>query len=125
MTTGLSRQRGMSVPGIIFIIIVVASLGTFAVKTAPAYLDFNTIDGAISSVLADSKLGLSSTGEIRSSIGKRLSINNIDVIGKNQIRIEKGSGRVYVAVDYEVRKDLFANIDLVMDFEKEYEKSIR
>lgn len=124
MRTSPSRQRGVSLPIMIFLLIIVIAAGTFAMKTIPAYLDFNTINGAIESVLSDSKLGLKSTSEIRDGIGKRLNINNVDVIDKNQIRIEKGGGRVYMAVDYKVRNDLVANIDIVIHFQKEYEKSI-
>lgn len=125
MTTGLSRQRGVSLPVMIFVLLIVVAAGTFGMKTIPAYLDFNTIDGAIESVLSDSKLGLKSTSEMRDGIAKRLNINNVNVIDAGQIRIEKGGGNVYIGVDYKVRNDLVANIDLVMHFQKEYEKSIR
>ncbi len=125
MTTGLSRQRGASLPAMIFLLLIVVAAGTFAMKTVPAYLDFNTIDGAIESVLSDSKLGLKSTSELRDGIAKRLNINNVDVIDADQIRIEKSGGRVYMAVDYKVRNDLVANIDIVIHFQKEYEKSVR
>ncbi len=125
MTTSLWRQSGVSMPVMIFLLAIAVAAGTFATKTAPAYLDYNTIDGAIESALADSKLGLKSTSEIRQSIAKRFQINNIEVIDKDEVRIEKSGGRVFVSVDYKVRKDLVANIDLVMDFQKEYEQSIR
>jgi hypothetical protein len=125
MKTSLLRQRGMSAPAAILLLLVAVAAGTFAIKTVPAYLDFNTIDGAINSVLADGKLGLKSTAEIRDDIGKRLNINNVEVITKHQIRIEKDAGRVLVGVDYKVQEDLVHNIDLVMHFQKEYEKSVR
>ena len=125
MTTIPSRQRGVSFPILLMVLVVVVAAGTFAVKTVPAYLDFNTIDGAIESVLSDNKLGLKSTSEIRDGISKRLNINNVDVIDANQIRIEKSGGRFYVAVDYKGRNDLVANIDIVMHFNKEYEQSLR
>jgi len=125
MTISLCRQRGMSLPAMMFLLLIVVAAATFAIKTVPAYLDFNTINGAIESVLSDPKVGLKSTGEIRNGIGKRLDINNVDVIDKDQIRIEKGGGKIYMAVDYKVRNDLVANIDIVMHFQKEYEKSLR
>lgn len=124
MKTKLSRQGGMSAPAMLFLLMIVVAAGTFAIKTIPAYLDYNTIDGAISSVLQDPKLGLKSVNEIRADIGKRLDINNVDVIDRSQIRIEKNSGRVYVAIDYKVRKDLAYNMDLVMHFKNEYEQSV-
>lgn len=124
MKTKLSRQTGMSFPALMFLLLIVVAAGTFAIKTVPAYLDYNTVDGAIESVLSDPKLGLNSVGEIRTGIQKRLQINNVEVIKAKQIRIEKSGGRVYVAFDYEVREDLIHNIDLIMDFEKEYEKSV-
>jgi hypothetical protein len=125
MTTSPSCQRGLSMPFMIFLLLVVVAGGTFGMKTAPAYLDYNTIDGAIQSALSEPKLGLKSKGEIRQSIAKRLQINNVEVIDKDEIRIDKGGGRVLASIDYQVRKDLVANIDVVMDFQKEYEQSLR
>lgn len=125
MRTGPSRQRGMSPLAMILITIVVVAFGTFGVKTVPAYVDFNTIDTAINSLLTDAKVGLLSEDEIEGRLGKRFTINNVKVITPRDLQIEKEGGYLTILLDYEVRKDLFSNIDVVISFNREYRKNIR
>lgn len=125
MKTAPSRQRGMSMLAFIMVTIVVVGFGTFAIKTVPAYLDYNTINAAIENTLNDSKVGLMSVSEVRTGIEKRFSVNNVDVISSKDLGIHKEGGYVIVNLDYQVKKELFANIELVMTFKKNYRKSIR
>lgn len=125
MKTAPSRQRGMSMLAMIMIVVVVVGFGTFAIKTIPAYLDFNTIDVAIENTLNDSKVGLMSISEVRKGISKRFMVNNVDVVSAKDLGIHKDGGYIIVTVDYQVKKELFANIELLMTFKKNYRKSIR
>lgn len=125
MRTGPSRQRGMSPLAMILIIVVIVAFGTFGVKTVPTYVDFNTIDTAINSLLTDAKVGLLSEEEIESRLGKRFTINNVKVVSERDLVIEKEGGYLTIVLDYEVRKDLFSNIDVVISFNREYRKNIR
>lgn len=125
MTTMPSRQRGMSPLAMILVIIVVVAFSTFGIKTIPAYLNFNTVDGAISSLMQDSKVALMSEHEIATSLDKRFMINNVEVIRARDLEINKEGGYITIDLAYEVRNDLFSNIDLVMTFKREYRKDIR
>ena len=125
MITAPSRQRGMSPLAMIMAVIVVVSFGVFGVKTVPAYLDFNTIDTAINSLLSDSKVGLLSENEVASSLEKRFTINRVNAINIDDLVIDKQGGYLTIELDYEVRNDLFSNIDVVLTFSKEYRKDIR
>lgn len=125
MITAPSRQRGMSPLAMIIAIIVLVTLGTFGVKTIPAYMEFNTIDTAIGSLLSDAKVGLLSENEVRSGLGKRFTINNVTAIRAEDLDVKKEGGYLIIALDYEVRKDLFSNIDVVVTFKRDYEKEIR
>jgi hypothetical protein len=125
MITTPSRQRGMTTGGMVSGLVLAVVLGMFLVKAGPAYLDFNTINTVIKSVLSDGKIGLMSVEEIRSGIQKRFDINNVEAISARQIAIRKQGGTLLVSVDYEIREDFFRNIDLVMTFKKDYQKSVR
>lgn len=120
-----SAVRGLSLVGWILVIIVVVIFATAAIKMVPAYIDFNTISSMANSVLSDSKVGLKSENEIRADFAKRMSINNITVISAQDLIIEKDGGTVKVLVDYEVRENLFSNVDVVMAFNREFTKDVR
>ena len=125
MTIRPSRVRGLTMVGWMFLAIVVVIFGSVGAKTIPAYMDFNTVKTAINSALDDPKVGLMSVSEIQSGIDRRLLINNVDVIRGYEMQVEKAAGRVSVTVDYEVRKNLFSNLDVIMVFQREFERSVR
>ncbi|MEE4251310.1 MAG: DUF4845 domain-containing protein [Alcanivoracaceae bacterium] len=120
-----SRMRGVSMVGWLLIGTVVVVFGSAGMKTIPAYLEFNTIKGAIVSVLQDSKAALKSEVELRGELDKRFMINNVKAITVNDVRFMKEVGGVTASVEYEVRENLFGNLDLAMTFSGEFTKDGR
>lgn len=119
-----SHQRGLSLLGWVVVLIVLAVFGTAAFRMVPAYMEYNTIRSTINSVLADSKTALMSEREVRQALGKRFTINQVDVIDVGDLIIDKNGGELAVGVDYEVRRPLFYNVSVVMHFEDSFSKNI-
>lgn len=120
-----SRMRGLSMIGWLLIGTVVVVFGSAGMKTIPAYLEFNTIKGAIHSVLQDPKVALKSENELRGDLDKRFMINNVKAISVRDVTFSKEGARVVAIVDYEVRENLFGNLDLAMTFSGEFTKDGR
>ena len=120
-----SRMRGVSMIGWLLIGTVVVVFGSEGMKTIPAYLEFNTVKGAIVSVLQDSKAALKSESELRGELDKRFVINNVKAISVTDVGFSKEVSGVIAVVDYEVRENLFGNLDLVMTFSGEFTKDGR
>jgi len=120
-----SRMRGVSMTGWLVILIVVTVFGSAGVKTVPAYLEYNTIKGLINGVLQDPRVGMKSENEIQNDISRRFDINNITAIRGSDVLVVKAGNRVTLSVDYEVRKNLFGNLDLVMTFGDDFSKDGR
>ncbi|MFP1683418.1 DUF4845 domain-containing protein [Alloalcanivorax sp. C16-1] len=118
-----SRQRGLSLLGWVVVLIVLAVFGTAAFRMVPAYMEYNTIRSTINSVLDDNKTAMMSEHEVRGALSKRFTINQVDVIGVNDLAISKNGGDVTVGVDYEVRRPLFYNVSVVMHFEDTFNKT--
>ncbi len=123
--TSRKRQAGLSVAGWIGVIIVLVIFANAGVKIVPAYLEFNTISGAIQSVLADRKSGLLSESEVKADIGKRFLINNVDAITVDDLELIKENGEMSIKLEYEVRTNFIKNIDFVISFKRDFQKSIR
>lgn len=121
---GPSRQRGLSLLGWVVVLIVLVVFGTAAFRMVPAYMEYNTIRAAITSLLADSKTALMSEREVRGALSKRFLINQVDAISANDLAINKEGGQLAVGVDYEVRQPLFYNVSVVMHFEDTFSKTI-
>ncbi|MEC8898072.1 MULTISPECIES: DUF4845 domain-containing protein [unclassified Marinobacter] len=117
---GLNTQQGGALTMMIMALFF-GGLLTLAIKIGPAYLDDFTIQEALESL--DGTEGLSQMGpaQVRSLINKRLSVNNVDGFDPKNISVEKNGELVVIKVDYEVRNNIFRNVDTVVHFQHEYE----
>jgi hypothetical protein len=125
MMTMPSQQRGVSLIGWAVILLVVVVLGTAAFRMVPVYMEHNTITSSIRSLLQDSKTALMSPREIRDTLGKRFSINQVEAINVNDLAISKEGGILKISTDYEVREPMFYNVSIVMTFQDEFSKDVR
>ena len=119
--SSMGRQRGASVLTTLVMVLFFGSLLTLVIKLGPAYLDDSTIQEALESL--DGTEGLSQMGpaQVRTLINKRLSVNNVRGFDAKNISVDKDGDLVVINVDYEVRNNLFSNVDTVVHFKHKYE----
>jgi hypothetical protein len=115
-----TRQHGGALANVI-VALFFGALLTVAIKIGPVYIDDLTIQEALESL--EGTEGLSSMGpaEVRRLINKRLSVNNVSGFDAKNISVEKNGEFVVISVDYEVRNNLFGNVDSIVHFQHEYE----
>ncbi len=119
--SGMCRQRGASALTMMVMVLFFGGLLTLVIKLGPAYLDDITIQEALESL--DGTEGLSQMGpaQVRTLINKRLSVNNVRGFDAKNISVDKDGDLVVINVDYEVRNNLFSNVDTVVHFKHTYE----
>jgi hypothetical protein len=113
MYRSVHSQRGASLSGTIFGLVIFAFLASAAIKVVPAYLEFSTVKSIMDGSAAATR---KSSREVLSDIGRKLEINNIDVISPKDFQLKRGKGGEVLAVAYEVREHLFGNVDVVTSF---------
>ena len=119
--SSMHRQSGASALVIMIMVLFFGGLLTLAIKLGPAYLDDITIQEALESLEGTEDLSTMGPAQVRSLINKRLSVNNVRGFDEKNITVEKDGDLVIINVDYEVRKNLFRNVDTVIHFQHEYE----
>lgn len=119
--SAMGRQTGASALVIMIMVLFFGSLLTLVIKLGPAYLDDITIQEALESLEGTEDLSSLTQAEVRSLINKRLSVNNVRGFDAKNISVEKSGDLVLINVDYEVRNNLFRNVDTVIHFQHEYE----
>ena len=70
----------------------------------------------VESLKNEHDIGKKAPLEIKRMILKRLDINMITDVTKEDIYIDRGKGFVTIEVDYEVRENLAGNLDVVVYF---------
>ena len=119
--SAMKRQGGASALIVLVMVLFFGSLLTLVIKLGPVYLDDITIQEALEGLEGTEGLSRMGPAEVRRLINKRLSVNNVRGFDAKSITVEKDGDLVVIKVDYEVRNNIFKNVDTVVHFKHEYE----
>jgi hypothetical protein len=101
-------------------LIVLALIGFFVLLTLrmlPSYLEYYKVVSTLDSLKKEGTM--SSPAEIRKLIDRRFNISYVEAIQPKDVIIKPVGPNYQVIADYESRKHIFANVDVVMSFYKE------
>lgn len=111
------QQQGMTFLGYALILFVIGFFAIMAMKLTPLYLEYqavvNVMEGASKEPVS------SSPAALRTTLGKRLNINQVTRVEKEDFRFRREKGRLLISIDYEARTSFFANIYFVVVFSHE------
>lgn len=116
-----NKQKGLTGISIMAIVVVIAFTALIFLKIMPIYFDSFKVGDVISSLKDERGLGDKGNRAIVTSILKRLDVNMVSDVTKDHIFIEKTKNTVFIDVEYEVRKPMFGNLDIVVSFKKSVE----
>jgi hypothetical protein len=117
----ISAQKGMSYWGVMTLIMVAVVFLKVGIIALPAYIDDRLIDKTIEERLRVVE-NRTMPAQLFSDLSQQFTMNNLrDIDPKNVLTITNVDG-LQVIKNYEVRKNLIANMDLVLHFEKTYDQ---
>ena len=116
-----NKQKGLTGISIIAIVVVIAFTALIFLKIMPIYFDSFKVGDVITSLKDERGLGDKGNRAIVTTILKRLDVNMVSDVTKDHIFIEKSKNTVFIDVEYEVRKPMFGNLDIVVSFKKSVE----
>lgn len=117
--TGIARnhaQRGMTVIGMLLLLVVIGFVALIAMKVLPMYIEYYTIKSTIESIRKEPQLAQMSTADIHNSIQKRFDIGYVDRLKARDLRIRNDAesrGRALELV-YEDERELFYGLYVVL-----------
>lgn len=121
-----SKQRGMAVTSWIIVIAVALFFTLLGIKMIPTYMEFYSISKILESVAQDRSLKNASNGHVRKIFNRRVDINHIYDFDQKSLKFRHGTGeskgKTIMEVEYEVRKKMAGNVDIVMSFYKKAER---
>lgn len=113
-------QRGLSMVGWMFLIMIIGSLITVGTKLAPLYIDHNTMANILDRLAEEKGMVVKRNVELTRIIKKRFKMNGIRTFDlKKNMSMKRPENRVIITLDYEVRLPLVYNVDLIASFEKQ------
>lgn len=103
MTGTRHRQKGLSAFGILLLLIVVALIALTAVKIVPMYIENYAVKSVLESIQNDHRIDPKSKAAIWESLQKRLYINEVRYIKKEDVSMSRKKGKTTVTIEYETR----------------------
>ena len=116
-----NKQKGLTGISIMAILVVIAFIAIIFLKIMPVYFDAFKVGDVVSGMSEERGLGDKSNREIATMILKRLDVNMVSDVTKEDVFVEKTKDTVYIDVEYEVRKNMFGNLDVIISFKKSVE----
>lgn len=110
----MKNQRGVTLIGMVVACIVIVIVAIGGLKIAPAYIEYFKVKKAVVAIAQANSGG--TVGEVRRAFQLRAAIDDIDIIGPNDLEVTKEGNEVVVSATYSKRIPLFANINVVIDF---------
>ncbi|WP_296269464.1 MULTISPECIES: DUF4845 domain-containing protein [unclassified Pseudomonas] len=114
-------QQGLSILGWLVVLAVVAFFASTAFKVLPHYLDYMSMEKIITSVETDKAADVRTVGEFYNHVSKGMQVNNIrDLNMRDALQVKVENNEFQVHLKYEKREPLIENLDLVVNFDKEF-----
>lgn len=114
-------QQGLSVLGWLVTLAVVAFFASTAFKVLPHYMDYMSMEKIITSVETDKAADVRTVGDFYNHLSKGMQVNNIrDLNLRDAVKVTLENNEFRVHLKYEKREPLIENLDLVVNFDKEF-----
>lgn len=113
------KQRGMTLGSLIIFLAFLMFFVYIAFRTVPAYIDYWQVQHVLESSLTPLGGEKLTAQDIRSRFAKELRLNNVTTVEPGDLEIEPTEEGYRLTVEYAVKKPLWREISLYMDFKAE------
>lgn len=113
---GLNRQHGVTVIGALLILIALGFIALIGLRVVPIYIDYFTVKSTLEGLKKEPQIGRMTSTDIRSAIEKRFNIGYVDIVNAKQVKIRKQGNARMLVLDYEDRRPVLGNVDVVASF---------
>lgn len=109
-------QGGMTLIGFIIVLAVVGVFVYMGMKLIPMYSEYYAVKRALSELSTDPAAANAEPAKIRDLFFRRLYVSYAENVKKEDLKIERRDSGYLMSVNYEVRKPLIGNLDVVGRF---------
>jgi len=114
-------QRGMTLTSFLVVLIVVGFFLYVGMKLFPMYQEYYAVRSAMKSLAKEPDVASMQPANIQSLFFKRLYINYSENVKPSNVKFERRENGWNLRVNYEVRRPLVGNLDVVGRFDSTQE----
>lgn len=109
-------QRGITIVGFLFVVIVVLGMAMIGFRVLPSYIEYFAVEKTLKKTLNDARDGIS-LGDFRRSFDLASSADYIDSVHGSDIDLNKDGNQLTATAAWQKKLPLVANVSLLLDFE--------
>lgn len=109
-------QSGITLIGFLVVLAVAGFFAYVGMKLFPMYQEFYSVKSALKGLANEPGIATKDPAKIQDLFFRRLYINYSDNVKPENVKISRGDRGWKMEVDYEVRKPMIYNIDVVGKF---------
>ena len=110
-TRTASRQRGLSLIGLIFVGMIVVALLALGFRIVPAVIEYIAIERAVQKIKNETTVR-----DIQAAFERHRTIDDITSISARDLDITKEGDKVVISYAYQKKIPILDNVSLVIDF---------
>ncbi len=110
------RQRGITLIGFIFVLIIVGFFGYMGMVLGPAYNEYYGVVKAMNFVAHEASPDETNFEPLRMSLDKQFNVGYVDSVSGKQAKLIRDKSGNILSMEYEARKPFLYNIDFVLKF---------
>ena len=116
-----ASQRGMSYWTVLSVVSLIALFIKVAATIGPVYLDYFALDKMLQAKFRDPQVDAFEIKQFTSDLSAQMDRNNMrDRKVEDLMVIRREGNKTIVELDYEERRNLMSNLDVVAHFKKSY-----
>ena len=112
-------QSGFTFFGLLIFLAFLLFLSYVAMRLVPPYLDYWMIKRAVADLAANPELAGDGDAQYRDAFEKRLRMNNIDVVKRRDLVVEKIKDGTRLSAAWTVRTHFLGPVNFCLDFQAE------
>lgn len=114
-------QEGMTAIGWLLVLGLIAFFTLITLRMVPLYLEYGKVASVIDSLQNEPGITSKTRSEIVSLVSRRFDVNDVRNVDPKIIKVSKDKGVLTVSINYERRRHLLGNVDVVTIFDKQVE----
>lgn len=115
------KQQGLTMMSIVMILICIGAVILLVLTITPVYMNHGKVKSALESVASIPEVEFKSKNEIKSLIGKRFTVNSVEHLPKDAVKIIKHGSYLKIQAKYDVKRPLVGNMSILIEFDESIE----
>lgn len=116
MSHMMKKQQGMTFSGWLVVLMLIGFFALLGMKIGPIYLEHYSIKQVVESLKNEPLITQKSARDVKKMIMRRLDINGVYDLKRENVIVKKSPGVLDVTVAYTVQKNMVGNIDILVSF---------